>query len=223
MDLKDYRKKEIPMLLLGNILVLLYFLKIFDVTQISKDNMEWINLIFTVLNSTILSSVLYIFTIVLDGIFSDKIKYKLLYLFFGKMPGEVVFSEIKKNNKDIRFSYEDLYKNHPEIYDNMPSEIKAQRKYENKEWYKLLKKHQSKDMVFQSHRDSLMLRDMYCNNILVLIMYLVLSVGFGVLKFSLHYIIFVILLTVLLNIAARNKGKRFVYNVIASDMSGSGD
>ena len=169
MDLKDYRKKEIPMLLLGNILVLLYFLKIFDVTQISKDNMEWINLIFTILNSTILSSVLYIFTIVLDGIFSDKIKYKLLYLFFGKMPGEVVFSEIKKNNKDIRFSYEDLYKNHPEIYDNMPSEIKAQRKYENKEWYKLLKKHQSKDMVFQSHRDSLMLRDMYCNNILVLI------------------------------------------------------
>ena len=223
MDLKDYRKKEIPMLLLGNILVLLYFLKIFDVTQISKDNMEWINLIFTILNSTILSSVLYIFTIVLDGIFSDKIKYKLLYLFFGKMPGEVVFSEIKKNNKDIRFSYEDLYKNHPEIYDNMPSEIKAQRKYENKEWYKLLKKHQSKDMVFQSHRDSLMLRDMYCNNILVLIMYLVLSGGFGVLKFSLHYIIFVILLTVLLNIAARNKGKRFVYNVIASDMSGSGD
>ena len=223
MDLKDYRKKEIPMLLLGNILVLLYFLKIFDVTQISKDNMEWINLIFTILNSTILSSVLYIFTIVLDGIFSDKIKYKLLYLFFGKMPGEVVFSEIKKNNKDIRFSYEDLYKNHPEIFDNMPSEIKAQRKYENKEWYKLLKKHQSKDMVFQSHRDSLMLRDMYCNNILVLIMYLVLSVGFGVLKFSLHYIIFVILLTVLLNIAARNKGKRFVYNVIASDMSGSGD
>lgn len=223
MDLKDYRKKEIPMLLLGNILVLLYFLKIFDVTQISKDNMEWINLIFTILNSTILSSVLYIFTIVLDGIFSDKIKYKLLYLFFGKMPGEVVFSEIKKNNKDIRFSYEDLYKNHPEIYDNMPSEIKTQRKYENKEWYKLLKKHQSKDMVFQSHRDSLMLRDMYCNNILVLIMYLVLSVGFGVLKFSLHYIIFVILLTVLLNIAARNKGKRFVYNVIASDMSGSGD
>ena len=73
MDLKDYRKKEIPMLLLGNILVLLYFLKIFDVTQISKDNMEWINLIFTILNSTILSSVLYIFTIVLDGIFSDKI------------------------------------------------------------------------------------------------------------------------------------------------------
>ena len=140
MDLKDYRKKEIPMLLLGNILVLLYFLKIFDVTQISKDNMEWINLIFTILNSTILSSVLYIFTIVLDGIFSDKIKYKLLYLFFGKMPGEVVFSEIKKNNKDIRFSYEDLYKNRPEIYDNMPSEIKAQRKYENKEWYKLLKK-----------------------------------------------------------------------------------
>ena len=223
MDLKDYRKKEIPMLLLGNILVLLYFLKIFDVTQISKDNMEWINLIFTILNSTILSSVLYIFTIVLDGIFSDKIKYKLLYLFFGKMPGEVVFSDFLINNIHFRFSYEDLYKNHPEIYDNMPSEIKAQRKYENKEWYKLLKKHQSEDMVFQSHRDSLMLRDMYCNNILVLIMYLVLSVGFGVLKFSLHYIIFVILLTVLLNIAARNKGKRFVYNVIASDMSGSGD
>ena len=93
----------------------MYFLKIFDVTQISKDNMDWINLIFTILNSTILSSVLYIFTLVLDGIFSDKVKYKLLYLFFGKMPGEVVFSEIKNNNKDIRFSYEDLYKNHPEI------------------------------------------------------------------------------------------------------------
>ena len=223
MDLKDYRKKEIPMLLLGNILVLLYFLKIFDVAHINKDNMDWINLIFTILNSTILSSVLYIFTIVLDGIFSDKVKYKLLYLFFWRMPGEIVFSEIKKNNKDIRFSYEDLYKNHPEIYDNMPSETKEQRKYENKEWYKLLKKHQSKDMVFQSHRDSLMLRDMYCHNILILIMYLVLSVGFGALKFSLHYIIFVILLAVLLNIAARNKGKRFVYNVIASDMSGSGD
>ncbi|MGN0149459.1 MAG: hypothetical protein ACI4C7_04330 [Clostridia bacterium] len=218
-DLKDYRRKEIPMLVLGNILVLLYSLKVFDIAMINKDNVEWINLILTILNSTILSSVLYIFTIILDGIFSDKIKYRLVYLFLGKLPGETVFSDIKRNNKDIRFSYNDLKELHPEIYNNMPDNLSLRCEYENNEWYKLLKKHKAEDMVFQSHRESLMFRDMYCSNILFLVVYLSFSALFKVVEMNWNYVMFLLSLIILLNISARNKIKRFVYNVIASEIS----
>lgn len=219
-DLKDYRKKEIPILLLGNILVLLYMLEVFDTSMISIENENWLGtIILSILNSTVLSSILYIFTIILDGLLNDRTKYKLIYLFCGKMPGETVFSDIKKNNKDIRFSYDGLEKIHPEIYNNMPNERSRCYKYENNEWYKLLKKHKSENMVFQSHRDSLMYRDMYCSNIELLAIYLSLSVGFKIVEFNWYYVIFLAISIILLNLAARNKAKRFVYNVIASEVS----
>ncbi|MDD6070861.1 MAG: hypothetical protein PUC12_08635 [Clostridiales bacterium] len=53
-DLKDYRKKEIPILLLGNILVLLYMLEVFDTSMISIENENWLGtIILSILNSTV--------------------------------------------------------------------------------------------------------------------------------------------------------------------------
>lgn len=223
MDFKAYRKKEIPMLILGDILLLIYILGIFNFSSFTDENIKWFDLIVTVLNSTILSSVLYLFTIVFDGIFNEKIKYKLVYLFFGKIPGETIFTKIKTKNNDIRFTFEELNQKHSEIYDSMPCKTKEKYIYENKEWYKLLSKNKENDMVKKSHIESLMYRDLYSCNILVTIIYLLLSVVIKIVTFNVRYILCLLFISILLNIAARNKIKRFVYNVIASEMQSMED
>ena len=216
-DLKSYRSREIPMLILGNILVLLFFSGIFEFSGNVGNDSEWISLALNILNSSILSSILYIFTLILDGVFNDKLKSKLVYIFFGKSPGERVFTQIMSNNKDNRFSYNQLKEKRPDIFSNMPSDKKEKFKYENNEWYKLLNKYRNEDMVFQSHRDWLMYRDMYCSTICVLIIYLILSLAFRVIPFHVNFVAFIIVLLLLLNIAARNKARRFVYNVVTRE------
>lgn len=216
-DLKSYRNREIPMLILGNILVLLFFFGVFKIPENFSNDSEWISLALNILNSSILSSILYIFTLVLDGVFSEKFKSKLVYLFYCKSPGEKVFTEIMTNNKDNRFSYSQLKEKRPDIFLNMPSDKKEKFKYENNEWYKLLNKYRNEDMVFQSHRDWLMYRDMYCSTVCVLIIYLILSLAFRVIPFNVNFVAFTIVLLLLLNIAARNKAHRFVYNVVARE------
>ena len=218
-DLKSYRSREIPMLILGNILVLLFFSGIFEFSGNAGNDSEWISLALNILNSSILSSILYIFTLILDGVFNDKLKSKLVYIFFGKSPGERVFTQIMSNNKDNRFSYNQLKEKRPDIFSNMPSDKKEKFKYENNEWYKLLNKYRNEDMVFQSHRDWLMYRDMYCSTICMLIIYLILSLAFRLISFNVNFVAFIIALLLLLNIAARNKACRFVYNVVACEAS----
>lgn len=218
-ELKDYRKKEIPMLLLGNILVLLYFCKSFDLNFFSDNGLDGIKLIVSILDSAVLSSILYVFTIILDGIITSNFKEKLVYLCFGKLPGKTIFTEIKTNNKDIRFSYSDLNELHPEIYENIPQDKKKRSLYENHVWYKLYSKNKKEDMVFLSNKEYLMFRDMYCINILVLLLYLVLSVILKIVSFDTRYIVFLVVFTVLFNISTRNKAKRLAYNVIASELS----
>lgn len=222
-DMKDYRKKEIPFLILGNLLVLMYFNKVFDVSIYADNKAEWISLIIAMLDSTILSSIIYIFTILLDGVFNDKVKYFFVYFGFGGLPGETIFTKIKKKNPDKRFSYQQVFKAFPEIYDNLPFCKRERKKYENHEWNKLLGNNRENSMVYNSEKDSLMFRDMYCINILFFVIYIVISLIFKMMDFNIKYMFFLLSITIVLNISTRNKIKRFAYNVIVAELNRKGE
>lgn len=215
-ELKDYRKKEIPMLLLGNILLMIYINGVFSVELIQGDGL---NLLLSFLNSAVLSSFLYLFTMILDGIFSSETKDKLVYLFFGRIPGEKVFTTIKKKDNDIRFSYKDLYGLYPEIYDNLPQQRKECYKYENETWYNIYRQYKTDNMIYNSHKEALMFRDMYCLNILIIAIYCIFSLYINVVEFNRTYFMLLCFFTALFNFVTRNKAKRFVYNVIAIAIS----
>lgn len=218
-NIKNYMEKEVPMLMLCHILFLIYLLKIFDVSTLYNDNLDMVELLITILNSTIFSSILYILTIILDGTISSVSKDNLLYLFrLCKKPGENVFSEIKTKDNDSRFTYCDIKKKYSHIYDNMPQEKKVRYKYENKEWYKIYSKYREQSMVFYSQREYLMFRDMYILNILLTIIYILFSYCFNLISFDIRYVLYLVVFIIIFNIVARKKAKRFVFNVIAIDV-----
>ena len=47
------------------------------------------------------------------------------------MPGEPIFTDIKDDTKDLRFTTSDAAKAYSKIYDNMPLDKKSRRQYEN--------------------------------------------------------------------------------------------
>ena len=97
MNIKDYKNKEINMYILG---VIFLYLCISNSFNLDNNNMINVN---QLINTTLSSGIIYLFTYLSDAMISSYFKDKIIYLFgIIKKPGEWIFSNIKHNCKDDR-------------------------------------------------------------------------------------------------------------------------
>ena len=214
-DIKDYRGNELKYFVIANIFALLYLGKVINLQLVTSEN-TYSNLIVTVINSALFSSIVYVLVLISDALVSTSIKNAVVYWFFP-LPGQVVFSNWKRKCQDERISQKDFLQCYKKVYENMPSK-KTIHQYENVEWYKLYTKYEKEDKVYSSHRDYLMFRDMTVSTITMLILYIVIGSIVDVVPVCKNGIIYLLIMYVIVNIATHSRGKRFVNNVFACDI-----
>lgn len=213
-NIKDYRSKG----LLWYIIAQIFIIVIFQNPNILKSNFnEWQKILFNIITSTVFSSVVGVLSFVFDAMFGDELKYKLLY-FGTKRPGEEVFNNIKIKHSDFRYTKEKALKKYKEIYDNMPESKTDREAYENDQWYQIYTIHRNDPMIFNSHRDYLLCRDIYFATIITVILYILLVFLLNDISFSWKLLVLEAMFLISSNIATRQRGKRFVANVIAIDL-----
>lgn len=213
MNIKDYKNKEINMYILG---VIFLYLCISNSFNLDNNNMINVN---QLINTTLSSGIIYLFTYLSDAMISSYFKDKIIYLFgIIKKPGEWIFSNIKNNCKDDRIYSEKANQKYKDIYLNMPKEKNKRKKYENSEWYAIYSNYRNETMIEISNREYLMTRDLVFVTISMLIIYIALCV-LNIFYWSFTFIIILLILLIINTISANIKAKRFVYNVIAIDLT----
>lgn len=218
-NIKDYREKELKTFVIANILVILYLIGTITFDGIIEND-SYIQLLITIINSSLFSSIIYAMVTVCDCVISSNLKRYLIF-WWNPIPGETIFSDIKISTKDNRFTTSEVALTYKEIYKNMPTDKKTRYKYQNSNWYCLLNKHESETKVQVAHRDYLMCRDMATSTILMLIVYFLLSLILNLITFNLKALIYLFVVYLICIIAAKTKSKRFVKTVIACDIHSS--
>lgn len=215
-NLKDYRENELKQYVIANALVFLLVHGFINFTD--TENIKLVQGIVSLLGTTLLASIIYIFTILVDSVIDDKIKNRLVNLYFMKLPGEYIFTEIKNKNKDIRFTTDMALQKYSHIYSEIPENLNERKKYENSQWYKIYNLYREIPMVFMSNRNYLLMRDMYVSTLVIVVLYFISCFFFRWLTYEKLYIIYLLGILIITNVATHIKAKRFVYNVIALDI-----
>ena len=215
-NLKEYRDNELKWFLAANILLMLISSNII----FGRDNNEltsWIENLGKIIDIAIFSVTSYVFTFVLDSIIPSRIKTLLLFL-WKKQPSCTIFTQIQKKCEDDRFTAADAPKQYHAIYLKLQQEDKPFSD-QTPLWYRIYNKHRDNAIVFGSNKDYLLLRDLYAQTIVLLIVYIMLLLLTGIVVFSRSYFVYLLIAIAALNIAARNQGRRMVYNVLAVDIN----
>ena len=216
-NLKDYRENELKQYVVANALIFLLVHGFIDFAN--TENIKLVQGVVSLLGTTLLASIIYIFTILFDSVVDDKIKNRITSLYFMKLPGEYIFTEIKNKNKDIRFTTDMALQKYSHIYSAIPINLNERKKYENSQWYKIYNQYREAPMVFMSNRDYLLMRDMYVSTMVILVLYFTSCFFFKWLTYEKRFIIYLFGVLIITNVATHIKAKRFVYNVIALDIS----
>lgn len=213
-DIKNYKSKELLWFIIGQIFTVI----VFQTPEILNFNFtEWQIAMVKIVTSTVFSSVIGVYSFVFDAMFSDELKYKMLY--FGMIrPGEIIFSKIRDNHKDFRYTKEKAMEKYKEIYDGMPNLKSVQKAYENDNWYQIYRRHSNEPMVYYAHRDYLFCRDIYFSTIIIVAFYVLLTYLLSSVTLSWRLLLFELVLLIASNIATRKRAERFVDNVIAYDL-----
>lgn len=138
---------------------------------------------------------------------------------FTDEPGQVIFDYIQEEKNDMRFSNDDVKTYYGNVYAQMPEDKKERKIYQNQQWYHIYHQHRDVEMVMTSAKDFRLCRDIFISTINIFIIYIILCMISEMVKVNIYYIVFLTIMIVVSNIATRNKGKRWVYNVIAHDIS----
>lgn len=218
-NIKEYREKELRSYVIANFLVILIgtgFLN--SIIRIISENKD-LALITSTTTFAVFSAVTYVFVFIADALVPSEIKDQIVWFRSGR-PGESIFTEIRKNNKDKRFSTQDALAFYADIYTSIDAESNEEEKkvIQNKNWYYIYKLHEQKVQIFFSQRDSLLCRDINVITVVLFTGFLILSFLANN-SFSCYTVWFFFIEFLLTNVLARNKGKRYVYNVIATDIA----
>lgn len=212
MDIKEYRKTEIPMLLLGCTLILFF---------ISGDIKSILENWYDFLSSAFLGSIVSIFVFIGDGLISSKQKDDIIYLWgLIPQPGETVFDKVINEGYDKRYTAEDVRKRYGSdlaLLDHI-DDTKAKRQKENSIWYSASNRVRDITKVLVSHRDYLMSRDMFFAVFEYLILYIIFCL-FVKYSISKRFVFLMLILLAAIRLGVKNKAEAFVDNVIAVDIS----
>lgn len=215
-DIKDYRNNELKNYVIGNILLVLYFSGMFD-KIFSQDINSNLNIWGIVIESALISSIIYIYVFLLDSMIPGDIKQKIAYFHIGKLPGYTIFTKVKEGEKDDRFTQADVMKKYSQIYTNMPVNKKEREKYENAQWYKMYKDCRNENKILIANRDFLLCRDITIITMMLLILYFILT-SLKIIVFSKIIAIIIVVELIVSNISMRGKARRLAYNVISEDI-----
>ena len=219
-NIKDYRDHELKSYVIGNLLIILLLSGTFDEIM-AKDINSFASAFSTVVNILITSSISYIFVFLMDSVIPGDVKFSIVYFPFGELPGKTIFSKMKNDCKDMRFTEAEVLFQYEDIYTSLPENQKDRKKYENSKWNNLYRKYEKKSRVFVANRDFLLCRDMTIMTVFLLGIYLLGIYGLQIFGFSRRIIAILIIEYIICNIAARGKGEKFAYNVIAEDIFAS--
>jgi len=212
--MKNCRENELKSYVLGCVLIIV-FISTKSEMLAYLDGKHY-DLLILLISSGILSTVFYSFVFVFDSILPVRFK-EIVSSLSAHLPGERVWSEIKSGKKDKRFTNKDVLDKYKEIFDGIPNN-NEKRAYENSKWYSVYSKVEKHKKVEQAQKDYLLCRDLTSANIVMMVIYILFSLGLKVLNFSWHIVVLFTLFYLLMVVATRNKAKRFVYTVIATDL-----
>lgn len=218
-DIKDYRDKELKYLLIANAILFVFCTKYGGQLESFNLQGDYIKFIADIVGTTLVSGVFSLIAYIFDSIYSSDLKDMLLDFGFSKKPGYTIFTRISDNKiKDDRFTNAQVKEKYQNILQGLPSDKKEKQKYENSAWYLIYNKYRDSTMIQASQRDFLLCRDLYISTITFLILYLI-GLLSGLASFSIEYILYLLILSTVLNIAAHTKASRFVNNAIAIDIA----
>lgn len=179
---------------------------------LNKDfNFDFINETYKVINNSIIAIFSTLITFILNGLLTSNFKATLVFWKTkNSYPGFRIFT--KHMYKDCRIDRAILIKK----YGELPVEPREQ----NKLWYKIFKSYEFDPMVFNSHRNFLLSRDLTGLSFLFLIIYSIASIISKIIfsiqiNLLLMYISILILQYLILAIVSQNYGIRFACNVLA--------
>ena len=217
-DIKDYRGKELKSYVIANFLAILYGTNfLYKIAELIGGNRD-ISVIASSATFAVFTAVIYIFVFLADALVPSEIKDKAIWP-CGCKPGEKIFTEIREQNEDNRFSAQHVERLYADVYASIDAETNENMKkdIQNNNWYYIYKLHENEAQVCVSQRDSLLCRDLTIITITLFIGFLVLSFISST-SFSWGTLIFLIVEYVVTGYLARYKGIRFAYNVIATDI-----
>ena len=218
-DIKEYRNNELNKYIIANILIILLFSNILSFSDSFQIN---IGVVSSLISSAVMSAVLFIFPFVIDNMLGDKLKDKMIYL-WRKRPGATIFSDIQnKKVVDDRFTIDQIKEKYSSVFEKMPPDKNERYRYENSSWYSIYHPIRNADKIYYSHKDYLLCRDMNIVTYIILLFYILIVCFNTVISLNWICIVYEVLMIVGTNIAARNKAKRFVCNVIAFDLNDKG-
>jgi hypothetical protein len=201
-NLKAKNTPQLWILLSANILIILAVVFHAEFRDLQKD--FDILFIFKSLGASIAPLILFL----LNGFVSSHQKAILVFWKLkDPLPGSEAFSKLSR--QDTRIDRKKL----KQLYGILPKKPSEQ----NKLWYKIYKKHVSNLIISESHRAFLLARDLTSMCFLF-----VLFLGIPVLIIiesptNISYFIYLILQYFLVVIGAKNRGRRFVTNVLAEE------
>lgn len=165
------------------------------------------------LKDSLFLSISPILTLVLSGIFSATTKARIVYWRYNyPLPGSEAFSIHMA--KDHRIDPDALAAK----WGPLPTNPKDQ----NRLWYKIYKIVENDIRVLDSHRDWLLSRDIAAYSVIFLLVFVPSVVGSGTdWKTTLIYAAIMILQYLIILVAARIYGKRFVCNVLSIESQSS--
>ncbi|MDQ1166414.1 hypothetical protein [Flavobacterium sp. SORGH_AS_0622] len=201
-NLKAKNTPQLWILLSANILIILAVVFHAEFRDLQKD--FDILFIFKSLGASIAPLILFL----LNGFVSSHQKAILVFWKLkDPLPGSEAFSKLSR--QDTRIDRKKL----KQLYGILPKKPSEQ----NKLWYKIYKKHVSNLIISESHRAFLLARDLTSMCFLF-----VLFLGIPVLIIiesptNISYFIYLILQYFFVVIGAKNRGRRFVTNVLAEE------
>ena len=218
-NLKDYREKELKMYVMGNILIILVGTgMIKDIALLMGEKNLW-KAMSELFESSVISTMVYIFSYTLDSILQGKVKDRLIWPLNG-IPGKTIFTEIRKNNKDERFTTDIALKAYGDLYKKIDAEHcdEKREKIQNAFWYKLYQKYENQAQIYICQRDFLMFRDMTAMTLWIIIACIIMS-KLTEIELPCKLRLYLCIELGVMWVAARVKGKRFAYNVIAKNLA----
>lgn len=171
----------------------------------------------------------YCMGITLDGLIPYKVKDWLIYPSVKghglKRPGCTVFSKINGSKaNDLRFNLDDAKQRYSSRIQKLGDlDLAASARFQNSEWYKIYRRYSERKSVSYNHLGFLYGRDVFTLSVLALaccalsnIVCLISNVQPAI---SITSFLIIGFLAAASWITSHNKGKRFVYSVIACDLA----
>ena len=217
-NIKDYRSEELKIFVLANVLMILCIEKVITWDRLISGDAVLLKLILVIIDSAVLLAIWYSFVYLADALFPTNIKNKIVY-FGSPLPGQTVFTRLSTKTVDERFTKEQIVEKYSDIINNFPKSKKEKLYYENCKWYSIYNMHRDKTMVLVSNRDYLLCRDMTVSVVVIFILYFVMVFAFHVFEFKFEAFLYFVFAFLVTNLATRQKGRRYVNNVIACDLN----